>query len=358
MRRSCIETDVAVERFRTRSSRKTEPQPRRRASEPCMKTITLEEHFVTADFLKATGAYGADVPPSMQQMQARLLDLGEGRIRAMDEGSVDMQVLSLAAMGKEKLSPADQTAVFRSVDDELAAAVAAHPRRFKAFCTPALKQPQQAVTELERCLKLPGFVGVLLDGTVDGKFLDAPEFMPFLEAVEAAGAPLYIHPAPPPEPVFKAYYAGLPADAGFLLSIAGWGWHSETAIHILRLYLAGVFDKLPKLKVIIGHMGEMLPMALARSTAVFSGVAKKPERSLLETLRDQLHITTSGYFTRPPFECARQVLGLERILYSVDYPFSPNTKGQEFLATLDLTAPEMEALTHGTAEQLLGITIE
>jgi predicted TIM-barrel fold metal-dependent hydrolase len=318
-----------------------------------MYTITLEEHFVTREFQKATGAEG-NTPPSMQHLQAALLDIGEGRIRAMDEGGVDLQVLSLAAIGKDELSAADQTAVFRGVHDELAAAIAAHPRRFKGFCTPGLKEPKAAIAELERCMKLPGFVGVLLDGTVDGKFLDAPEFFPFLEAVEAVGAPLYLHPAPPPAEVFESYYAGLPGESGFLLSIAGWGWHSETAIHVLRMILAGVFDKLPRLQVIIGHMGEGLPYALARTNAVLSRGAKL-QRSVVETFRDQIHITTSGYFTRPPFECAREVLGLEKILYSVDYPFSPNTKGQEFLGSLELSEVEMAALTHGNAQRVLGL---
>jgi predicted TIM-barrel fold metal-dependent hydrolase len=318
-----------------------------------MRTITLEEHFVTRDFLKATGGDGPNAAAGMQHVLDKLLDLGAGRIRAMDEGGVDLQVLSLAAIGKEKLSPPDQTAVFRGVHDELAAAIAAHPHRFKGFCTPPLKEPANAIKEMERCLKLPGFVGVLIDGTTNDKFLDAPEFFPFLEAVQAADVPLYIHPAPPPQAVFKTYYDNLPGPTGFMLSIAGWGWHSETAIHILRLYLAGIFDRLPKLNVIIGHMGEMLPFALARSNNVFAGGAKHLKRSLEETLKDQVHITTSGYFTRPPFECARTVLGLDRMMYSIDYPFSPTTNGQQFLDALDLSEQDMAALTHGNAQRLL-----
>jgi uncharacterized protein len=318
-----------------------------------MRTIALEEHFVTRDFLKATGGDSANLPAYMQQLQAQLLDLGEGRLRAMDEGGVDVQVLSLAAMGVDSLSSADQTAVLRGVHDELAAAIQARPDRLKAFCTPALKEPANAVRALERTLKLPGFVGVLIDGTTDGKFLDAPEFFPVLEAAEALDVPVYIHPAPPPEPVKAAYYSGLPGDSGHLLSIAGWGWHSETAIHVLRLILAGVFDKLPKLQVIIGHMGEGIPYALARTNGVLSPASKHLKRSVAETLQQQVHVTTSGYFTKPPFDCARAVLGLDRLMYSVDYPFSPNGKGKEFLAALGLDEGELAGLTHLRAERLL-----
>ncbi len=318
-----------------------------------MKTITLEEHFVTRDFIKATVGDDTNIPANMRHIQAQLLDLGAGRVRAMDEGGVDVQVLSLAALGVEKLAPADQTAVFRGVHDELASAIQAHPDRLKAFCTPALKEPANAVRELERTLKLPGFVGVLLDGTTDGKFLDDPAFFPVLEAAASLGVPVYIHPASPPEPVMRAYYSGLPGDTGHLLSIAGWGWHSETAIHILRLILAGVFDRLPQLQVIVGHMGEGLPYALARSNGVLTPAAKHLKRSIAETFQQQVHVTTSGYFTKPPFDCARAVLGLDRLMYSVDYPFSSNTKGKDFLALLDLNDVDLAKLTHANAEKLL-----
>jgi uncharacterized protein len=323
-----------------------------------MKTIALEEHFVTADFLKATGAYGHSVPEPMRAIRDRLLDLGEGRIAAMDEGDISLQVLSLAAMGVDTLAPADQTSVLRGVHDELAAAVKAHPDRLAAFATPGLKDPAAAVKELERCVRELGFKGLLLDGTTDGKFLDAAEFFPVLEAAEALGVPLYLHPAPPPAAVQAAYYSGLPGETGMLLSIAGWGWHAENGLHLLRLILSGVLDRLPALQVIVGHMGEGVPYALARSNGILSPAAKHLKRSVTETILAQVHFTTSGYFTRPPFDCARQVLGLDHLMYSVDYPFSANTRGRDFLAMLQstepaLTAAEMSALAHGNAERLL-----
>jgi hypothetical protein len=323
-----------------------------------MKTIALEEHFVTSDFLKATGAYGHAVPEPMRAIRDRLLDLGDGRIAAMDEGGISLQVLSLAAMGVDTLAPADQTAVLRGVHDELATAVKAHSDRFAAFATPGLKDPAAAVKELNRCIRDLGFKGLLLDGTTDGKFLDAPEFFPVLEAAEALGVPLYLHPAPPPAAVQGAYYSGLPGDTGMLLSIAGWGWHAENGLHLLRLILSGVLDRLPALQVIVGHMGEGVPYALARSNAILSPAAKHLKRSVTETILAQVHFTTSGYFTRPPFDCARQVLGLDHLMYSVDYPFSANTRGRDFLATLQssepaLTASEIAALTYGNAERLL-----
>jgi len=319
-----------------------------------MRTITLEEHFVTQDFIKATDAYGAGTPQGIQEMRGKLLDLGEGRLAAMDEAGIHMQVLSLAALGVNKLAAAEQTAVLRGVHDELASAVAKHPDRFKAFATPGLKEPQQAVKEIERCVRELGFVGVLLDGTTDGKFLDAPEFFPVLEAIAELGVPLYVHPAPPPQAVTEVYYAGLPDEVGHLLSIAGWGWHAENGLHMLRLIVSGVMDRLPKLRVIVGHMGEGVPYALARSSGILSGPAKL-QRSVADTLKAQFWVTTSGYFTRPPFECARAVLGFDRLMYSVDYPFSPNIRGVDFLKSLELSAEDEAAFRGGHAAAVLGV---
>jgi uncharacterized protein len=324
-----------------------------------MKTITLEEHFVTTDFLKAAGSYGQDASAPMRAMREKLLDLGAGRIAAMDEGGVDLQVISLAAMGLDELAPAEQTAVLRGVNDEAAAAVKANPDRLASFATVGLKQPAEAVKELERCVTQLDCKGVFVDGTtvMDGevKFLDAPEFFPVLEAAVALGVPVYLHPAPPPKIVQKAYFSGLPAEAGYLLSIAGWGWHAETGLHLLRMIVSGVFDRLPGLQMIVGHMGEFVPYALARSNAGLTAVSPHLKRSVTQTLLDQVHITTSGYFTRPPFECCREVVGLERMMYSVDYPFSANTKGKEFLASLELSEAEMDALKGGNAAKVLGV---
>jgi len=317
-----------------------------------MKTITLEEHFVTTEFLKATGGLGSGFPAELARVREQLLDLGEGRLRAMDEGGVDLQVLSLAAIGMDKLHRDDENAVLKSVHDEAAAAVRAHPDRFAAFVTAGLHNVPEAIREVERGINQLGFKGVFVDGTTNGKFLDHEDFFPFLEAVQSLNAPLYIHPAPPPAAVRDAYFSGLPGSAGYLLSIAGWGWHSETALHVLRLIVSGALDRLPRLPIIIGHMGEGLPFALARSNAVLSfGLHLK--RSVAETFAQQVSITTSGYFTRPPFECARAVVGLERMMYSVDYPFSPNTNGQKFLDSLELNDTDRAALAHGNAERIL-----
>lgn len=319
-----------------------------------MRTITLEEHFVTESFLRATGAYGASAPPQLAELQPKLLDLGSGRVADMDEAGIDLQVLSLAAMGFDALDPATATMVARDVNDELAAAVRAHPTRLAGFATLGLKDANGAAAELDRCITRLGFHGALLDGTTAGLFLDDPCFLPVFEAAAHLNVPIYLHPAPPPEPVLHAYFSGLPGDLGHLLSIAGWGWHAETALHTLRLIVSGLFDRLPMLQLIIGHMGEGLPYALARSSGILSHAAPHLRQPVAAYFQTNIHLTTSGYFTPPPLRCALQVVGIDRLLFSVDYPFSPNTRGRAFLQGLaDLTAEDLAKFTHRNAESLL-----
>ena len=243
-----------------------------------MRTITLEEHFLTESFVRATGA------PRFAELQPKLLDLGAGRIADMDEAGIDLQVLSLASMGFDALDVATATALAHDVNDELADAVRAHPDRLAGFAMVALKDANAAAAELDRCITRLGFAGVLVDGTTHGLFLDDASFLPFFEAAAHLNVPVYLHPAPPPDAVRQAYFSGLPGELGFLLSIAGWGWHAETGLHTLRLIVSGLFDRFRTLQLIIGHMGEGLPYALARSSGclVASGAAPPPtSRGLL-----------------------------------------------------------------------------
>jgi uncharacterized protein len=318
-----------------------------------MKTITLEEHFFTESYLRA-----AKDDPSVQfgGLQPKLLDLGAGRIAAMNEAGIDLQVLSLAAFALEGLDAATGTALAHDVNDELAAAVRANPTRLAGFATVALKDPGAAVVELERSISKLGFVGLMLNGTVEGRFMDDPAFLPVFETAARLGVPVYLHPAPAPKVVKAAYFSGLPGELGNMLSIAGWGWHAETGLHTLRLIVSGLFDKVPGLQLVIGHMGEGLPYALARSSGILSGPARL-RQTVAEYFKTNIHLTTSGYFTLSPLKCALEVVGIERLMYSVDYPFSPNTHGREFLkkAAGVLSAEDMEKLAGGNAEKVLKI---
>jgi uncharacterized protein len=323
-----------------------------------MKTITLEEHFITQSFLKATGGYGDNPPPQLAQVQSKLLDLGPERIAAMDQAGIDLQVMSLATMNVDKLKPAEATPIMTDVNSELSQAIKANPARLAGFAALNLQKPQSAAKELERCVTKLGFVGALVNGTVSSSegplFLDHPQFAPVWEAAVQLKVPVYLHPAAPPQIVEQAYFSGLPEVLGMLLSIAGWGWHAETGLHTLRLIVSGLFDRLPELQLIIGHMGEGLPYALVRSSGVLSGPAHL-KQTVADYFSSNIHVTTSGYFSQPPMKCAVEVVGIDRILFSVDYPFSPNTNGRKFLedAAGWLGEAEMEKLKGGNAQGVL-----
>ena len=248
------------------------------------------------------------------------------------------------------------------MNDELAAAVRANPKRLAGFACLAMKEPEEAAKELERAVQKLRMCGVLLDGTVrpegaaGAKFLDDARFRPVLEVAAGLGVPVYLHPAPPPEAVYEAYFEGLPEGVGQMLSIAGWGWHAETALHTLRLITAGVFDRFPALQLIIGHMGEMLPMALVRTSQALGHVAKL-RQPVAEYFQSNIHLTTSGYFTVAPLRCALDVVGIDRMMFSIDYPFSPTTRGRQYLEELAgiLSEDDLRKLAHGNAEKLLKI---
>jgi uncharacterized protein len=319
-----------------------------------MRIITLEEHISTPEFLEAMAKVwqGDPVVDMWLAQRDKLLDVGKDRIADLDAAGIDMQVLSLSG-SMDRLDPAIATALAHDTNDKLALAVQAHPDRFAAFATLALQEPEKAALEFERCVRQLGFKGALVNGTSNGLFLDHRRFTPLFETAQALDVPVYLHPAPPPDEVRKAYYGGLPANLGFVLSTAGWGWHAETGMHCLRLIVSGLFDRFPKLKIIIGHMGEALPYYIVRADAFLTQSVMHLKRRVSEYFHEHFYITASGCFSLPPFLCALQVVGADRILFSVDYPYNSNTLGRTFLDALPVSPEDMAKISHGNAERLL-----
>jgi predicted TIM-barrel fold metal-dependent hydrolase len=329
-----------------------------------MRRITLEEHYrsplVDEEIPEARHFFGPANAMSQELLQrlSKLGRLGEERIADMDRGAIDLQVISHTLPSPEMLEAPQSISLSQRVNDDMAAAVARYPKRLAAFATLPVADPAAAATELERAVKQLGFKGALINGIskagpTKGRFLDDPLFTPLLERAEKLDVPLYLHPATPPEAVEKAYFSGLEPGLARALSIAGWGWHAEQGLHTLRLIGSGVFDRFPHLQVIIGHMGEMIPYFLARINNVLTPVTKGLQKSVADYFHSNVHITTSGLFTAPPLYLALAVVGADRILYSVDYPFSSNEQGQAFLEKLSLSPADFEKITHGNAEKLL-----
>ena len=193
----------------------------------------------------------------------------------------------------------------------------------------------------------------MINGTTQGRFLDDSSFLPILERAVALDVPVYVHPGVPPAAVREAYYSGLDPAVNYFLATSGWGWHSEVGIHALRLILAGVFDRFPTLQIIIGHMGEMIPFMLARINNVLTPQAKHLQRTVSEYFLQNFYITTSGFFTDPPLLLALQTIGADRIIFSVDYPYSTNEQGRVFLDSASISPADKEKISHLNAERLL-----
>lgn len=325
-----------------------------------MRIVALEEHIVLRDFVSripahtlASWGWPAELPRHLNH-EARLNDMGAGRLAAMDEAGITVQVLSVTGGGADLLSAHEAIDFARQYNDRMARAVAEHPQRLHGFAHLPMTAPQAAADELERCVREHGFKGALINGTTQGKFLDHPDFEPILARAELLDVPIYIHPNLPPRAVHDAYFTGLPDEAGFVLSIAGWGWHAETALHVLRLVLSGALERHRRLKLIVGHMGEGLPMMMARVDAVFTPITRAYlSRTVSQTLLDQLWITTAGFFSLPPFLAALLSFGADRILFSVDYPYGSNTVARAFLDSLPVSAADRQKIAHGNADQLL-----
>jgi uncharacterized protein len=322
-----------------------------------MRIITVEEHFLADGYRetikrKAPKQGGGALDAVLAAQQEKLVDLGPLRLKDMDANGIDLQVISHTALDVS-FPASEDVRLAREANDQLAAAVAAHPQRFAGFAALPMTEPEAAVAELERSVRSLGFKGAMINGTTNGRFLDDPAFLPILEQAVALNVPIYIHPAPPPAAVREAYYSGFDPAVNNVLATGGWGWHNETGIHALRLILAGVFDRLPTLQIIIGHMGEMLPFMLARMDKRLTPVAKNLQRSISEYFQQNFYITISGFFSDPLLLLALQTIGSDRIIFSVDYPYSSNEQGRAFLDNVSISQADKEKISHLNAERLL-----
>jgi hypothetical protein len=314
-----------------------------------MRTIALEEHLLPKD---VAAAIGLD-PAALHGKADALDDLGEGRLREMDAAGIDVQVLSALAYAVQDLEPDQAVDVSRDLNDRMAAAVAAHPGRFRAFATLPMCDPKASAAELTRAVEELGFVGTMIHGQTRGVFLDDASAGPVLATAERLGIPVYLHPAPPPAAVRTAYFSGLEPAVAVTLATAGWGWHAECGLHVLRMVVGGVFERFPALQVIVGHMGENLPFSLARADERLTPLATGLSATVADTVLQHVHVTTCGYTTDPPLLCALMVFGADRMLFSVDYPFSVSSQATAFLRDAPLSPADKQKIAHGNAERLL-----
>ena len=331
-----------------------------------MRIVALEEHFIVPRIVAGISPYaiaargfpGPDFPWAQTIKRAELADLGDARLADMDASGITVQVLSVAGPGADLVPGQQGIDIARAYNDALAEACARHPTRYRGFAHLPLHSPDAAAAELERSVRTLGFHGVLVNGATDGRFLYAPEFEPVLAQAEKLDVPIYLHPGIPTEPVRAAYFDGLPGNFSFTMALSAWGWHADTAIHVLRLALSGALERHPGLKIVVGHFGEALPFMLDRIDETTAATAKTMfSRSLKQMITDQVWITTSGFFTMVPFMASLMAFGIDRLMFSVDYPFASNARARAFLDGLPLSPADKAKLAHGNADRLLRLPV-
>ncbi len=320
-----------------------------------MRTITLEEHYASPAFLAGPGRelkeQGGIVGDP--KILAALADVGDGRIAAMDAAGIDVQVLTLTAPSVQQLDATEAIDVASRSNDFLAAASKRHPERLAGFAALPTADPDAAAAELERMVKDHGFVGGHVDGHTQGRYLDDKFFWPLLERAEALDVPIYIHPTVPPQPVIDAYYAGFAPLISDALARHAWGWHIETAVHVLRMIARGVFDRFHGLQIIIGHMGEALPFMLPRTDHALPTSVTKLKRPVSAYLLENLHYTFSGLNYTRTFLDLYLEMGADRIMFSADYPYSSMAEAHAFLDRLPVSPVDKEKIAYINAERLL-----
>jgi 2,3-dihydroxybenzoate decarboxylase len=307
-------------------------------------------------FLSLVGFYTSAKTERTRFVFDRLQDLGDLRLADMDAAGIDRQVISLTAPGTQILSAADGVAMARLANDQLAQACRAHPDRFTGLTAVAPHDPESAAAEIERGQRELGFHGVIINAHTHGEYLDNPKFWPIFEAAQALDTPVYLHPSTPPRNMI-----GPLLEAG--LDGAIYGFAVDTGMHVLRIITAGVFDRFPSLRLVVGHLGEALPFWLYRLDYMHAATVRaaryesmKPvKRKPSEYLRENVWVTTSGVAWAPAIMFCREVLGPDRVLYAMDYPYQYVPDEVTAHENLPLSEQERADLFQRNAERVFGL---
>ena len=310
------------------------------------QVIAIEEHYFDSEIVNQY-----DETLKRPALRNRLEDLGAKRLKDMDEAGIDIQVLSHAAPGTHLMDAASAVPLARRANDRLRETIRMNPQRFAGFATLPAIDPEAAADELERAVVRLEMKGAMVHGLTQGLFIDDKRFWPIFERAQALDVPIYVHPAIPHPAVIDAYYKDYAAAFPSLVT-AGWGFTVETATQGIRLVLSGIFDAYPRLKIILGHLGESLPFSLWR---IDQALSRKGNRALSfrDTFCEHFYITTSGNFSNPALLCCVMEMGVDRILFAVDWPYVENRPGTAWMEQVPLCAEDREKILNGNAKRLL-----
>lgn len=312
------------------------------------RVIAIEEHYWDPQLARHFDASDAPYPAVFLK---RMEEVGEQRLKDMDAAGIDVQVLSHCPPATQLLKANIAAHEAREANDRLAQLIALTPQRFAGFATLPTPDPAACADELERAVTKLGFRGAMIHGLTHGLFLDDKRFWPIFERAQALDVPLYLHPANPHPAVVEAYYKDYARDYPSILT-AGWGFTVETATQAIRLVLSGVFEAFPKLKMILGHMGEALPFLLWRIDSAFARPGNK-KIAFRDVFSEHFYITTSGNFSDPALICSLQEMGADKILFSVDFPFVDNGPGTAWFDRVQISNDDKRKILSGNAQTLL-----
>ena len=326
-----------------------------------LRFIGTEETFST-DELIALNVINEDHREYLEE--TGLAELGPRRIGAMNEAGLNVQILSAHTPAVQNVPGQEGVDFAYRLNKQLVdGPMAAYPGRFEAFATLPLQSPEAAADELERAVREDGFLGALTNGFIGRKALDHPDFEPVLARAEALNVPIYIHPGFPPEEVFDIYYKITRPGYNnqyqdYIFSGSGYGWHQEVLTQCLRMILTGVFDRFPKLQIIIGHMGEGLPFYYERIVGDMGEAAEESlEKPIRQYFNDNFWFTTSAFFQDERLHLLLKYISVDRVMFATDYPFADMKQGTDWFRAVDLPREAKEKIAYRNAKKLFGIKL-
>ena len=313
-----------------------------------MKKITLEEHFLLPDLPMPIIKSVLD-PEFAARMMTRLLDFEQFRLPEMDAHEIAMQILSLPAGIQMEADTSEAIKKAKQANDGLAELVCKYPTRFAGLAALPLQDPEVAAEELERAVTQLGLKGAMVNGHTHGEMLDEQKYWVMWERAEALGVPIYLHPGGELPGQVNKIYDGYPELLG-----PTWNWGCETAAYALRLLFSGIFDAFPQLTLILGHMGEMLPFILWRldSRVKISAGKSQIKKPPSQYIKENIWITTSGQAAMEPLQCAMSGLGVDHMLFAVDYPFENTEDAASFIENAPMSDADKAKICHLNAERL------
>ena len=320
-----------------------------------MRKITLEEHFSTPELSKNLVAKPTKSESRFKDIVCRLNDFDELRIETMDKAGIDLQVISVTAPGVQAHSNIKEAIrLAQQANDMLAVQIQKRPTRYAGFAHLATQDAYAAADELERAVKNLGFLGALINGQTNGHFLDEEMYFPFWERVQDLDVPIYIHPGRMAD--LPLIYNGHPELIGPI-----WSWGCDTAAHALRMVFAGTFKRYPRVKIILGHMGEMIPYFFWRLDSRWKAYQSEkvaPEDLPSTIIKNHFVITTSGVFNPDVLINAIAAMGKDNVMFSVDYPYEDTQLASSFIETAPISEEVRAKICYGTAERILKINLQ